>query len=120
MDKQTWTNILIAAVPIVLILSLVSLASARPRRQILAAFLPSLAVSSAIYLLTVDGASSFHTAFVVCTLSALAIALLLVVLQSERSKLATVSWALLGVVTPYAIFILLLAAACWGKTECLG
>ncbi len=120
MDKATWNTILVAAVPLALGLSVIGLVVARPRRQVLVPFLPSLAASSAIYPAMVDGASSFHKAFVLCILLALGFALLLIAAQSWRNKLATFSWALLGVVTPYVLFIALLAWACWGKTECLG
>jgi hypothetical protein len=119
-DKQTWTTILIVAVPATLLFSLASLARARPRWQVIPPFLASLAASVAIYASTVDGASSFHTAFVLCVLAALAISLVCIAVQPRWSRLATVSWSLLGVVTPYTVLIGLLAVACWGQTECLG
>jgi hypothetical protein len=119
-DKATWNTILVAAVPLVLGLSIYSLVLAQPRRQVLLPFLPSLAASIAIYMSMVDGASSFHDAVVLCTLLALSFALFLVLAQPWREKLAAFSWALLGVVTPYVLFIGLIAAACWGHTECFG
>ncbi len=120
MDKATWDTILVAAVPLVLCLSIYSLIVARPRRQVLVPFLPSLSASIAIYVSMVGGASSFHSAIVLCTSLALSFALLLIIAQPWRDKLAAFSCALLGVVSPYALFIALLAAACWGHTECFG
>jgi hypothetical protein len=49
---------------------------------------------------------------------ALSFALMLIVVQPWRDKLATFSWALLGVVTPYILFFGFLTVACWGRTEC--
>lgn len=120
MDKETWNTILFAAVPLVLCLSIYSLVVVRPRRQVLVPFLTSLAASIVIYTSMGGAASSFHKAFVLCTLLALSFALLLVVAQPWREKLAAFSWALLGVVTPYTLLIGLIAVACWGHTECFG
>lgn len=120
MDKETWNSVLFAAVPLVSIASIYALAVARPRNQVLLPFLGALAASIAIYASMVHGASSFHSAVLLCTLLALGFAFLLVLVQPWRNSLAAFSWALLGVITPYCFFIALIAAACWGQTECFG
>lgn len=120
MDKGAWNSLLIVATASIVALSLVTLALARPRGQVLAPFLPSVLASTVIYLSLVDGASGFHTAVEICTAAALALAGLLTWLRPERNTLATFSWALLGVVTPYCAFFLNIAVACAGKSECLG
>jgi len=119
-DKASWNSLLLFAAVSIPVLSIATLVGARPRHQVLAPFLPSLAVSVVIYATSGGGASDFHTAFAVCSLLALGFALSLVLLQPERDRLATFSWAFLGVTTPYAIFFVLIAAACWGQTECFG
>lgn len=120
MDKATWNTVLVVAPALILIASLGALAQARPRRQVLVPFLASLVVSIVIYVTTVGGASRFHTAVVTCGLLALGLAFLLIWLKPERNRLATISWALLGVVIPYVLFFALLTWACWGQTECFG
>ena len=120
MDKETWNALLTLAVPLVLGLSIYSFAVARPRHQVLLPFLPTLAASIAIYASMVDGASSFHSAVVLCSMLALGFAVVLVIAQPWRNRLAAFSWALLGVVTPYVLVIGLIAAACWGQPECFG
>jgi hypothetical protein len=119
-DKASWNSLLLFAAVSIPVLSLGTLVRARPRRQVFAPFLPSLVVSIMIYATKGGGASAFHTAFIVCSLLALGFALFLIVFQPERDRLATFSWALLGVTTPYAVVLTLIAAACWGQTECFG
>jgi multisubunit Na+/H+ antiporter MnhB subunit len=116
-DKAAWTGFLVFATALVLVLAAVSIAKARPRRQVLAPFVPSLAASILIYINMVEGADSFHTAFLFCSGAALLIALGLIIAWPERNLLATFSWAMLGVVTPYLAFIALFTIACPG--ECL-
>jgi hypothetical protein len=117
-DKSTWNHLLTAAAVLIPIVAILALAKARPRRQVVAPFLPILVVSIFIYLTTGSGASDFHRAAVVCAALALGFAFVLTRFETERDKLATYSWALLGVVTPYLFFFTLLTAVCWGQTEC--
>jgi hypothetical protein len=119
-DKAIWNSLLLFAAVSIPALSLGMLVGARPRHQVFAPFLPSLVVSIVVYATRVGDAASFHTAFIVCSLLALGFALSLILFQPERDKLATFSWALLGVTAPYTVFITLIAAACWGRTECFG
>jgi hypothetical protein len=105
---------------LVLVLAVYALVVARPRRQVLVPFLPSLAASTAIYSSHVEGASSFHQALVLCIALATGFAFLLVVAQPWQDRLATFSWALLGVDVPPVVLFALIATTCWGQTECLG
>jgi uncharacterized membrane protein len=119
-DKDSW-NLLVAVVTgLVILASVVALFTAQPRRQVLVPFVPSLLASVVIYLAMVHGASSFHTAFVICSLLALAFAFVLVLYRPAWDRLAMFAWALLGVVTPFTLLIALLVVVCWGHTECLG
>jgi hypothetical protein len=125
-DKAEWTRFLTFAAGSVLLLSLGALAKARPRRQVFLPFLATLAVSITIYLVMIQngptgtGATKFHSAFVICSLLALGFAVFLTWAQPARDRFATFSWALLGVVAPYAVFFAFLTVVCWGRTECLG
>jgi uncharacterized membrane protein len=119
-DKGSWTLLVAVVTGVVIFASVVALFTARPRRQVLVPFLPSLVASIVIYPTTVHSASSFHTAFVICSLLALAFAFALVVYRPAWDRLAIFAWAMLGVVTPFTLLIALLAVACWGRTECLG
>jgi hypothetical protein len=118
-DKATWNTLLTVAAILIPVIAVGSLFTTRPRRQVLAAFLPTLVASIVIYVATGGGASVFHTAVVICGSLALGFAFFLTRLEPKRDRLATYAWALLGVVTPYLSFFALLTAVCWGKTECI-
>ena len=120
MDRAALNTVLIVAAISILALSIGTLVRARPRRQVLIPFLTSLVVSSAIYLSTVNGASGFHTAVIISSLLAVDIALFLMWFEPARDKMATLSWALFGVVAPCLAFFMLLTAVCWGHSECFG
>jgi hypothetical protein len=59
-DKPAWTTFLVIATPSIIALSLVTLVRARPRSQVFLPFLPSLAVSIAIYIGSGGGAERFQ------------------------------------------------------------
>lgn len=119
MDKGSWDLLVAVVTGLVILASVVALFTARPRRQVLAPFVPSLLASIVIYLAMVHHASSFHTAFVLCSLLALAFASVLVLYRPAWDGLAMFAWAMLGVVTPFTLLIALLAVVCLGHPECL-
>lgn len=110
---------LTGAAVLVPVVAIGTLAGARPRRQVVAAFLPPFIVSIVVYGNAASGSFDFPVAVIVCGILSIAFAFVLTQLQAERHKFATYAWALLGVVAPYALAFTLVGVACWGKTDCL-
>jgi hypothetical protein len=115
-----WDGFVLVVTALVILASVIAISAARPRSQVLVPYASTLIVSIVVYVSMVHGASSFHTAFLICCAVAIGVALVLVLVRPAWNRLAMFTWAMLGVVTPFIVFFGFLAVVCLGKTECLG
>jgi hypothetical protein len=103
--------------------TVLALAAVRPRRQFVVPYLVTLALSFTAYLMppTINGRDDFHSRLQVALVAALIVgAVAAVRAPRARDALGRLAVCVLGVATPPLLLFGFLAAACWGKTDCLG
>jgi peptidoglycan/LPS O-acetylase OafA/YrhL len=120
-SKETWTTLIYVASALIVVGAVWLLFVVRPRWKLALPFAVAFAVSAVIYGTSTDGADSFHRNFVISALAALAIGGLSPAPEPDgEGRLASVAWALFGIVAPVALVLGTLTVACWGQTDCFG
>jgi hypothetical protein len=107
----------------VVVAAAIAVAAVRPRRQLVAPYVITLALSFAAYLLppTINGRDDFHRRLEIALVAALIVGALAAARAFRaRDALGRLAVCLLGVATPPLVLFGLLTAACWDKTDCLG
>ena len=121
MSKETWTTLIFVASALVVVGAVWLLFVVRPRWKLALPFAGAFAVSAVIYGTSTHNADSFHRNFVVSALAALLIGGFSPAPQPDgEGRLASVAWALLGIVAPVVLVLGTITVACWGQTDCLG